>query len=239
MSKTNRISHRRYPSTKHTPIFTPTEGINHLYQINTDKTAAYEEKLLTYKKILKDYARSRGYSINSGSYFAIQLFYKTISTKETAGIEEWIIAVLHELGHSELDELGEKNHIKTSLRRLNILLRLYKPTEVFYKSYYRMEWKAWERGFEIAIRLGININAEAYWKWARKYYQTYIDYLRRATYHEMMKDRNEATKKRIQRKKTQKLLRRRLYSSSSTTTNDGYDNEQDTFQFIKGVYYHD
>lgn len=204
MSKTNRISHRHRHNRTRTPNSTTDLEI-----VSTDKKGldCLQEQYLIDMWVLKQYVRSIGYSFVSRGYFAVNFWYKRVYVEESASPERWIRSVLHELGHVKLETMRERNQIKTSLRRINIELRLYKPTEVYYRSYFRMEWKAWEQGHMIATRLGLRLNEEGYWGYAKECYQTYLDNLRTNTTYNMRHLTIEAKKKKEMKKK---LGRRRV-----------------------------
>jgi len=96
----------------------------------------------------------------------------SLSTKNK---KNQLYSLLHECGHAlAFESEGYKNRFPTMAARRFKTAKVNPRTNTFKVEGIIEEYDAWQRGFKLATRLGIEVDKKDYDKYASRYVMTYV-----------------------------------------------------------------
>ena len=122
---------------------------------------------------IEDWAKSHGYTVRFSIRDEVNYTDKEITLRNQKNKDKMMYSFLHECGHIIV---SDKRSYKKNYKILNkgyVDGRHTKGLLYKYKQL-REEILAWEKGFKLSKKLGININKEEYDEYASKCFNTYI-----------------------------------------------------------------
>jgi hypothetical protein len=135
-------------------------------------------------KILTEYANNQGFKVDLEfndisiiEWDDLNFPYK-ISIDGSLSIEEKVYVFLHELGHNELrkDWVEYKRVMPIVAYAESVNASKYRRRIGYYVSCLEEEFKAWDKGEELAKNFGIKINKKSWYKLKNKNLMSYIRY---------------------------------------------------------------
>lgn len=127
-----------------------------------------------FKKITK-WVESQGFTVRFSKCDEVNYTDREITLHHSQNKDKMIYSFLHECGHIIVsNKKSYKKNFKI-LNKAHIDGRHTKSNLFKYKQL-REEILAWEKGFKLSKRLGIDINKEEYDKYASVCFNTYIKY---------------------------------------------------------------
>jgi len=127
--------------------------------------------------IITAWAAQRGYKVfgkwsEDAFYDKDKEIVYSLRTKEK---KNQMYSLLHECGHAlAFESKGYKNRFPTMSKRRFKTAKVNSRTNTFKVEQIVEEYDAWERGYNLACRLGIEIDKEDYNKYASRYVMSYI-----------------------------------------------------------------
>ncbi len=135
-------------------------------------------------KILTEYANNQGFKVDLEfndisiiEWDDLNFPYK-ISIDGSLSVEEKVYVFLHELGHNELrKDWGEYKRVMPIVAYAeSVNVSKYRRRIGYYVSCLEEEFKAWDKGEELAKNFGIKINKKSWYKLKNKNLMSYIRY---------------------------------------------------------------
>jgi hypothetical protein len=130
-----------------------------------------------YIRMIEAWAALRGYKVfgkwsEDAFYDKDKEIVYSLRTKEK---KHQVYSLLHECGHAlAFESKGYKNRFPTMSKRRFKTAKVNPRTNTFKVEQIVEEYDAWERGYNLACRLGIEIDKEDYNKYASRYVMSYI-----------------------------------------------------------------
>jgi len=130
-----------------------------------------------YIRMIEAWAALRGYKVfgkwsEDAFYDKDKEIVYSLRTKEK---KHQVYSLLHECGHAlAFESKGYKNRFPTMSKRRFKTAKVNPRTNAFRVEQIIEEHDAWERGYNLACRLGIEIDKEDYNKYASRYVMSYI-----------------------------------------------------------------
>jgi len=127
--------------------------------------------------IITAWAAQRGYKVfgkwsEDAFYDKDKEIVYSLRTKEK---KNQMYSLLHECGHAlAFESKGYKNRFPTMSKRRFKTAKVNPRTNTFKVEQIVEEYDAWERGYNLACRLGIEIDKEDYNKYASRYVMSYV-----------------------------------------------------------------
>lgn len=121
-----------------------------------------------FKKI-QDWVNSKGYSIKYGKTDTVDFDERVMTLNNSQYETNLIYTALHECGHILIErDSAYKTRYKSIHKADECDGRHYRSNIYKYKKI-QEEIEAWEKGFKLSKKLGININKDKYDVYASKY----------------------------------------------------------------------
>lgn len=129
---------------------------------------------------IEDWLEARGYDLQPGVGYACFWEEKIITYRPHDTRDTTIFALLHECGHVLVSEAIKRETVGVRYKRGYPNERTGKARpNVSAADVVHEEIEAWHRGFMLARRLSIRINAERYWKdygkCIKRYFRNMVD----------------------------------------------------------------
>jgi len=127
--------------------------------------------------LITAWAAQRGYKVfgkwsEDAFYDKDKEIVYSLRTKEK---KNQMYSLLHECGHAlAFESKGYKNRFPTMSKRRFKTAKVNSRTNTFKVEQIVEEYDAWERGYNLACRLGIEIDKEDYNKYASRYVMSYV-----------------------------------------------------------------
>jgi len=130
-----------------------------------------------YINLITAWAKTRGYAVYGK--WEIDAFYdkdkEIVYSLSTKNKKNQLYSLLHECGHAlAFESEGYKNRFPTMAARRFKTAKVNPRTNTFKVEGIIEEYDAWQRGFKLATRLGIEVDKKDYDKYASRYVMTYV-----------------------------------------------------------------